>query len=258
MDNDTPEIPRKQCSRKDKCVNPLGSFLPATREYFYGDKKNKNGLRSSCKACELAHHHQWGQANPEIIQARNRRHYSANADRMCERVRRWRGENPDKQRELSRSQRQKNRERRMQQSRQWRLVNPERTRENKHRWDSANREYNRLANLKRKARKRALPFAFSQADWKACLDYWHECCAICGKQAKDLFGTHTIAADHWIPLSKGGGTTKDNIVPLCQGKDGCNNSKHDSEPTVWLERKFGKRRASAILARIQAYFDSLK
>jgi len=59
-------------------------------------------------------------------------------------------------------------------------------------------------------------------------------------------------------LSKGGGTTADNIVPLCSGEDGCNNSKHNAMPEVWLVLKFGKRKARVILQRILEYFELVK
>jgi len=90
--------------------------------------------------------------------------------------------------------------------------------------------------------------------WKAALQYFNHCCAICGRQLKDLFGTHTAAADHWIALSKGGSTTAINILPLCHGEDGCNNSKGNKDPVEWLIERFGKRKAKKKLAEIEAYF----
>lgn len=44
-------IPLKQCSRKDDCINPLGSWLPATTEHFRKASKEKSGLTSRCKCC---------------------------------------------------------------------------------------------------------------------------------------------------------------------------------------------------------------
>src|SRR5689334_15709466 len=44
-------IPLKQCSRKERCVNPEGCWLPATNEYFHNSKKVKCGLTSMCKHC---------------------------------------------------------------------------------------------------------------------------------------------------------------------------------------------------------------
>lgn len=44
--NSTSNVPLKQCSRKEKCVNPLGSWLPATLEYF---ERRGDGLRGTCR-----------------------------------------------------------------------------------------------------------------------------------------------------------------------------------------------------------------
>lgn len=44
-------IPLKQCSRKDRCVNPQGSWLPATPEYFGNNKGHNDGLQTQCRVC---------------------------------------------------------------------------------------------------------------------------------------------------------------------------------------------------------------
>jgi hypothetical protein len=54
------------------------------------------------------------------------------------------------------------------------------------------------------------------------------------------------------------GTVPTNIVPLCHGVDGCNLSKSNGDPIEWLTSRYVPRKAKQILARIQAYFDSLK
>lgn len=98
----------------------------------------------------------------------------------------------------------------------------------------------------------------SQNQWDSVLAYWGHKCAVCGKSA-DMWTV--LAQDHWIPFSKGGETSVLNIVPLCHSKQGsnglcgCNNSKKDTMPTVWLLNKFGKRKAHVIASRIDAYFE---
>ncbi|MFQ3534315.1 MAG: hypothetical protein SNJ58_00420 [Aggregatilineales bacterium] len=103
------------------------------------------------------------------------------------------------------------------------------------------------------ARKRSLPIAFSSSDWDNALDYWGYQCAVCGRP-RGLW--HTLAQDHWIPLSDSRcpGTVPTNILPLCHGEGGCNNSKGSKDPVRWLEERLGKRRAAQKLAEIQAYF----
>lgn len=82
-------------------------------------------------------------------------------------------------------------------------------------------------------------------------------CAVC-ERPPGLW--HTIAADHWTPISSPDcpGTVPSNIVPLCHGVDGCNNSKHDRDAAEWLSETRGKRQANKIIARIEGYFESIR
>jgi hypothetical protein len=120
----------------------------------------------------------------------------------------------------------------------------------------------RIIHANRKAQLSKLPNTLTEGQWQYALNYFNGGCAVCGSQLNDLSGKRTIAADHWIPLSYKGddnpGTVATNIVPLCHGVDGCNNSKNNTMPDVWLEWKFGKRKAKKIMKRIQDYFDSLE
>ena len=53
-------------------------------------------------------------------------------------------------------------------------------------------------------------------------------CWYCGQQV----GYHNLTMDHLIPLSRGGRSTKDNLVPSCKE---CNNKKKSSLPVEWEE-----------------------
>lgn len=104
-----------------------------------------------------------------------------------------------------------------------------------------------------RARKRRLPNTFTAQDRRRALDYWHGRCAVCGRPP-GLW--HTIATDHWIPLSSAAcpGTVRTNMVPLCHGTDGCNNQKYAKMPEVWLHEKLGKHRAKRKLEEIEYFF----
>lgn len=107
----------------------------------------------------------------------------------------------------------------------------------------------------RKARQHDLPEGLTADEWGFALQYFDNCCAVCGRPA-GLW--HTIAQDHWIPVSANNdanpGTVATNIVPLCHGYDGCNNSKHDKPADEWLIGAYGKRKAGQIMKRIEEYF----
>ena len=115
---------------------------------------------------------------------------------------------------------------------------------------------------KRRAKKRSLPKSFTADQWRNALNYFNGCCAVCGRPLNDLFGTHRAARDHWIPVSYDGddnpGTVATNMLPLCQGVDGCNNKKRDKMPGVWLREQYPEREAIEIETRINEYFESME
>ncbi len=126
------------------------------------------------------------------------------------------------------------------------------------RWSDANRdkvrEIKQRAQQVRQMRKAGLPATFTADDRRYCLMYWRDRCAICGRPA-GLW--HTLAMDHWIPVTKYGAYVPTNILPLCHGVGGCNNSKNNREPVEWLISCLGPKRAQAKLAEITAYFASI-
>lgn len=246
--------PLKRCSKGDKCVHPMGCMQPATAEYFYRDNYKPDGFCSGCKACarksgeagrekRREYVREWASKNREKTREYCRSWYARNIESERERERKKREANPDKHREKVRLSNIRNRAKRSAYDRQHAINNPEKYRAKQHR---------------RKALKRGLPATFTSEHAHIALDYFNGCCAVCGRQLRDLFATHTIAFDHWIPLSKGGGSTPDNMLPLCHGLNGCNNHKSDKDPVEWIFTTYNKTQAKQILARIQAYFDSLK
>ncbi len=104
-----------------------------------------------------------------------------------------------------------------------------------------------------------LRFKHSPA-WARCLEYWHNCCAVCGRPASDEF---RLVADHWIPFALGGWIVPSNIVPLCHPKKGsrggCNLQKWQFTPEEFLMRKFGNEElVHKKLVEIQTYFRWVK
>lgn len=135
----------------------------------------------------------------------------------------------------------------------WRANNPERTAELARAWAQAHPDQTRAKTLRHRARRRSLPATFTPAERTAMLQYWGFACAVCGRQEGFAW---TLADDHWIPLtsSQCPGTVARNIVPLCQGKGGCNQSKGNKAPHTWLLDRFGTRKAAKIERAIAAYF----
>lgn len=89
-------------------------------------------------------------------------------------------------------------------------------------WSKAHPQVAVIKRQRRQARKRSLPATLSIAEWETILAAFKYRCAYCGKKRSHL------TQDHVIPLSKGGGTIKENIVPACTS---CNSRKGPNLPS---------------------------
>lgn len=89
--------------------------------------------------------------------------------------------------------------------------------------------YNEL-DRKRRNLKNNLPATLTEKEWNDLLRYHSYRCYYCGEKADQL------EKEHKIPLSKGGGYTKENIVPACRN---CNAKKH-----ILTEKEFIERQAT--------------
>jgi 5-methylcytosine-specific restriction endonuclease McrA len=221
----TPDSTTKRCT---KC----GQEFPRTREYFYADGRNLDGLFSSCKACNRRAQKEYYTANTEAARLATRDYYARNKEKARAYIRGWQEDHPDK-------------------IAQYRLRSAEKKREAEKRRSRQYPSKKRAYNQSRKARKRSLAADFTVTQWQRALSYFEGCCAVCGRPA-GLW--HTLAQDHWIPMNKGGAYTASNIIPLCNGIGGCNQNKKDKAPDLWLTERYGKRKARQILKRIEEYF----
>jgi hypothetical protein len=274
MSDHTPELPLKRCSKGDNCIHPQGPWLPATNEYFYKDRKGGRGLGSTCKPCSVVRASQWAKANPDKRKRNLARYAENNREAVRTRGREWARAHSEQRKEYywrnitsfrirRKAQYDRDRDQNKVASRRYYYAKWESNKTKARERYYANREViirrhaNKQYNARRQARKRNLPVAYTKSDWDRALAYFGGICAVCGRPP-GLW--HTIAADHWIPLSSPDcpGTIPTNIVPLCHGIDGCNNSKHSRLPIDWLIDRFGKREAKRIAKRIDTYFKLLE
>lgn len=224
-----PLSPTKSCT---KC----GIEYPRTSIYFGVRPTARDGLKSRCRTCTNK------SAKPQTPEQHSRyykRQKETRPDALREVSRRAYWNNAEKIRSLARIT-----------SREY---------QRKHSGDEHFRSVHRAQEARRRARKRGLANDFTVLEWQTALDYFEGCCAIC-RRPPGLW--HTIAQDHWIPLAKGGASTRRNIVPLCHsvkdGEGGCNNLKSARHPSVFLREQFGEKQANQILVRIDAYFATLE
>lgn len=68
-------------------------------------------------------------------------------------------------------------------------------------------------------------------DWRDAMLHFRGACCYCGKKQSRRV---KLTRDHVIPVSQGGVTTRQSIVPACQP---CNSSKADKEMVAWYKKK---------------------
>jgi len=119
--------------------------------------------------------------------------------------------------------RQENKEIIAERMKQYQQDNKERIAEKDKRYYQENPEKRALYKQRREARKRQLDSTLTFEQWEQIKqDFNHEC-AYCGKENK-------LEQEHFLPLSKGGEYTHNNIVPACRS---CNGSKGDKLFHEW-------------------------
>jgi len=116
-------------------------------------------------------------------------------------------------------------------------------REKENKWIDKNLERHRaravIKSQRRRNLKRKLPSTFTQEQWNECKEYFDQKCAYCGKELP-------LFQDHFMPLSKGGEYTHNNIIPAC---DSCNSRKFNHDPFTWYPKQdfYSKQRGQKIL-----------
>ena len=240
--------PETPCREGEKWCSHCETCKPV--DQFHTHNYHRDGLVSMCKSCSSERHREYYLQTQDAAKARaakwrteNRERYLAllklhweRKDKELERQRlkQYRKNNPDKRRASCRKYRDENQDKVKAKNKEYKRNNPHKAVQYQH---------------KRESRKLALPSTFSDIEWFACKEFFAEQCACCGASQK-------LTMDHWIPLSSSDcpGHVANNIVPMCLS---CNTSKFNRNAEAWLTWKFGEERAKEILARIQAYFDTL-
>lgn len=211
-------------------------------------KNNQDGHQDNCKTCGHVKY------NPQ----KAHEYYSVHKESAARARKRWAMAHPDKIRQANARYKEKARAAYGIYKRK-EGTGTSQTGEASRNWKRAHPKERKIERLRRRTITSALPCDFRIEDWQRALDYWHGCCAICGRQ-QGIW--HKIAADHWIPISdprpSNPGAVPWNILPLCHGIDGCNNSKGNKDPIKWLNARLGPRKAKAKLREIEAFFEWAK
>lgn len=183
-------------------------------ENFSKKKSSKDGLVSHCKKCERERYLEWYKNKGGQKKVRNY-------------LDEYRKNNKEKCDEWNRISRERNKVKALAIGKKWREANKDRMAELKREWRKRNPHKDHEYNHQRRVRKLG---RISNMDAKSVLDASNGICYWCGKKAEK------IELDHYVPISKGGSNSVDNLVVSCKK---CNRSKHDKNP-VEFANSIGK------------------
>jgi 5-methylcytosine-specific restriction endonuclease McrA len=84
---------------------------------------------------------------------------------------------------------------------------------------------------------------YTKEQWEECKNTFDNKCAYCGKNDK-------LSQEHFVPVSKGGEYTENNIIPSCKS---CNSSKNNSNFFDWYPKQefYSKIREQNILKHLR-------
>lgn len=203
------------CGRCKEWLNP---------SEFYPNPSKKTGIHHYCKRCTIEQAKEYYHAdknrayqknrnrywnNKEKEQAEYKAWYTANAERVKEKTRNWHKNNYHK----VRSQRLAN-------AKIWRKTNGKKWYE--YYKNTPNGRFSIQKGLQnRRARIKSTKNTLTKEEWFEILESQDYTCLRCHRKfSDDLKPT----MDHIVPVSKGGGLTKENTQALCRF---CNSSKQD-------------------------------
>lgn len=230
----TPDYNSKICK---SCQNEF----PLTKEFWYPAKNVKDGFNGKCKTCFNEQVSRWKENNKGKVSEILKRYYQKNKAKITQRNKNYRVLNYSKRLDVERRSRIKNDA--MARNREYRLRNPDRYKDiaKKYRethilevkrrrkiWKENNKDRVNSDTRNRRARKRNAQGTHTGKDIEQLYIKQNACCFHCGVSIAT--GYH---ADHWIPLSRGGSNSIENIRLLCSG---CNLRKGSKLPHEWSEK----------------------
>lgn len=229
-----------------RCIK-CGKELPV--ELFSISKINKDGFYGGCKEClsEVAKQYYGNKVDKikekqrlyrvesrDKISERKRKHYSSNKDKISERDKIYYESNKDWIRERKIQYYESNKAEIKEQHKQYVKLHL--------------LEY-RMIDQKREAKKRSLSATLTKQQWDIIKAHFNNCCCYCGKNLP-------LAQDHFIPLSKSGDYSINNIVPACKP---CNSSKRASLFDEWYPKyKFYNKKREKIILKFLNYKNKIQ
>jgi len=205
---------------------------------FYKDKYAKDGLCNRCKDCmkiycaenknKISERSEKYNDNHKVQKAKYDKQYRINnSAHILEYAKTYREKNKEKMAKYSKEYCNKHKEQIKIRTKRWAENNSERSKKSHRVWTINNNERCRIAWQKSAAKRKQLPSTLTICQWELIKSYFGNSCAYCGSR-------ENLQQDHFIPLSKGGEYTHNNIVPACEK---CNTSKKTTSFFEWYPKQ---------------------
>jgi 5-methylcytosine-specific restriction endonuclease McrA len=202
-----------------KCgVNPEAVKASDRRRYERHKDKIKVRVKAYRKKTadhQQEYHRNYYQKNAESKKAYQRDYVHANREKVTETKRRYASRDPERWKQYGKEYRVKNSEKLAVRARNYNEANRDALAAYRKAYFKANPHVKQINARNREARKKGAGGKFTPVQWRELCERYDNRCLCCGKQGK-------LAADHVIPLARGGGNDISNIQPLCTS---CNSRK---------------------------------
>ena len=197
---------------KTKVCTKCGIEKKFTNEFFAKAKYGKDGLRAQCKSCDT------------LYRKNNKEYYKQYQESNKEYHKQYQQENKEHIAEYYKQYREDNKEHIAEHHKQYCQENPEKI---------------AIKSQRRRAKKKELDSTLTFEQWEKIKKDFNNKCAYCGKEKK-------LEQEHFLPISKGGEYTHNNIVPACRRS---NSSKRDKLFHEWYPKykHYSKKREKQLL-----------
>lgn len=215
------------------------------KQYYIDNKESYVERRESNKEVIKIHAKEWEEKNKERRTEYRKKYYEENKEPCKNKIYRYESReqyyirNREHSIAYSKQYYKENREQRIEYSKSYNERNKE-----------FNAEYNRIYykshskerviyQQKREALKLLVPSTLTIKQWLNVEQYFDNKCCYCGKKLP-------LAQEHFIPVTKGGEYTANNIIPSCMS---CNSSKGNRAFSTWYPKfkHYSKKREEFIL-----------
>ena len=192
-------------------------------ENFHVDNRKKDGLRSRCKMCELEKAAKYRESKRELLACKQRAYYDKSGDIQRKASNNWKSKNKEHVSNYMSKWHKSNRDNRLEYHKQYSKDNPESV-------------------IERSRKRRAIIYSldehFTEKQFIEKFNSMGNKCYYCDIELSEKI----VTRDHYIPITKGGTDTIENIVPCCSS---CNSRKYNTMPNEFI-LKFGNPEPSKL------------